>query len=181
MSDADRRSALVVVAREAEPMVGEWRLRYLRESVERGMPPHLTILFPFLPAAEVDDAVLAGLRRLYAPMSAFSYELASIEAFPDAAWLAPRPAEPFLRLVEATRRAFPAFPPYGDPEHVAVPHCTIGVDEDPKGLEAMVRELQAQLAPRLPIRCRAVEVSLVGERPDGAWLVRDAFPFEGAA
>src|SRR6185295_17476698 len=35
VTDADRRSALVVVAAEAERVVGEWRLRYQRNAVER--------------------------------------------------------------------------------------------------------------------------------------------------
>ena len=59
VSDPGRRSALVVIAREAEPVVGTWRLRFLRESVERGIPPGL-ILFPFVPAAEIDDGVLVS-------------------------------------------------------------------------------------------------------------------------
>lgn len=181
MSDPDRRSALVVVAREAEPVVREWRLRYLRESVERGIPPHLTVLFPFAPGGEIDEAVLASLRSLYASVRPFAYELASVEAFPDAAWLAPRPVEPFLELVARTREAFPAYPPYGDTAHVPVPHCTLGVDDDPERVEAMVRELRERLRRSLPIRCRAAEVSLVGERADGTWITRYAFPFEGSA
>ncbi len=68
MSDPDRRSALVVVAHEAEQLVREWRLRYLRESVEHGIPPHLTILFPFVAGDDIDDRVLETLRRLYAPV-----------------------------------------------------------------------------------------------------------------
>jgi 2'-5' RNA ligase len=181
VTDADRRSALVVVAAEAEPVVGEWRRRYLRESVERGIPPHLTILFPFLPAPEIDTGVLAELGRLFAPVPPFAYELASVESFPDAAWLAPVPAEPFHGLVGIARGAFPAFPPYGDPEHVVVPHCTIGTDEDPAGAAAMVRELRERLGPRLPIRCRADEVVLVGEQANGTWVRHGVFPLRGAA
>ena len=180
MSDPDRRSALVVIAREAEPVVGTWRLRFLRESVERGIPPHL-ILFPFVPAAEIDDGVLVVLRGLYAPLCPFAYELASVEAFPDAAWLAPRPVEPFLELVARTREAFPDYPPYGDPDHLPVPHCTLGVDDDSERVAAMVRELRARLRPSLPIRCRAAEVSLVSELADGTWITRGAFPFEGSS
>ena len=74
---------------EAEAVVGEWRLRFQRESVERGIPPHLTVLFPFVPATAITDETLAELRRLYAHVPPFGYELASVESFPDAAWLAP--------------------------------------------------------------------------------------------
>jgi len=181
VSDADRRSALVVVAGEAEPLVRDWRLRYQREWVERGIPPHLTILFPFLPASAIDDRTLTVLRRLYAPVERFSYRLATVESFPDAAWLAPDPVQPFLDLVENTLRAFPALPPYGDPGHVVVPHCTIGTDDDPGRVEAMVRELREGLGPLLPIACRADEVVLVGELANGRWVRRAAFPFAGRA
>ena len=180
MTDADRRSALVVVAAEAEPVVGDWRLRYQRAAVEQGIPPHLTILFPFVRATEIDDELLKEVRSLYTPSRPFAYELATVESFPDAAWLAPVPAEPFHALVEIARRAFPALPPYGDPGHVVVPHCTIGTDDDPARLDVMVRELREGLGPRLPIRCRAEEVVLLGEEPDGTWARREAFPLDGA-
>lgn len=179
MSDADRRSALVVVAAEAEPVVSEWRLRYHRESVARGIPPHLTILFPFAPPSELGDDMLETLRSLYAPLPRFAYELVSVEAFPDAAWLAPVPVQPFLELVASTRSAFPAYPPYGDPEYVPVPHCTLGIDEDPAAVDEMVRELRRGLEHRLPIRCHARGVALVGELPNGSWVTRATFPLEG--
>ena len=125
-------------------------------------------------------SVLTELRRLYAPSRPFAYELATVESFPDAAWLAPVPAEPFHALVEIAREAFPALPPYGDPGHVVVPHCTIGTDDDPARVELMVRELRENLGPRLPIRCRADELVLLGEEPDGTWARREAFPLGGA-
>ena len=91
------------------------------------------------------------------------------------------PSSPFSSSSRGRARRFPTYPPYGDPEHVPVPHCTLGVDDDPGRVEAMVRELRAQLRPSLPIRCRAAEVSLVGELADGTWITRDAFPFEGSS
>jgi len=180
VTGADRRTALVVVAAEAEQVVGDWRLRYQPEAVERGLPPHLTILFPFVRATEIDDDLLTELRRLYAPSRPFAYELATVESFPDAAWLAPVPAEPFHALVEIAREAFPELPPYGDPGHVVVPHCTIGTDDDSARVETMVRELREGLGPQLPIRCRVDELVLLEEAADGTWAWRQAFPFDGA-
>ena len=180
MSDGDRRSALVVVAAEAEPVVRECRLRYQREAVERGLPAHLTILFPFAAATEIDDGLLTKLRRLYTPVRPFAYELASVSSFRDAAWLAPVPVEPFHSLVGVARQTFPALPPYGDPEHVVVPHCTIGTDDHPEAVESMVRELREDLGPQLPIRCRATELVLLVEGTDGRWAQQEAISFEGA-
>jgi hypothetical protein len=44
----------------------------------------------------------------------------------------------------------------------------------------MVRELRENLGPRLPIRCRADELVLLGEEPGGTWARREAFPLVGA-
>lgn len=180
MTSGGRRSALVVVAAEADPVVGEWRERYNAAAVARRLPAHLTILFPFVPVTDLDDAVLTRLADAYAPLRPFAYDLASVESFPDAAWLAPAPAAPFHELVEITRHAFPGLPPYGDPEHVVVPHCTVGTDDDPKRVDAMVRTLRERLGPRLPIRCRADEVVLLAEEAEGTWARRAAFPLRGA-
>jgi hypothetical protein len=89
------------------------------------------------------------------------------------------PSAPFHELVAAARTAFPALPPYGHPEHVVVPHCTVGVDDDPTRVAEMVRELRNVLGPRLPIRCRADEVVLLAEDVDGTWARRGAFPLRG--
>lgn len=181
MSEANRRSALVVIAGEADPVVHTARSRYLRESVARHIPPHVTILFPFVHAPDIDDRTIDRLRRLYAPVPPFPYRLVSVDSFPDAAWLAPEPEEPFLDLVARTREAFPGHPPYGDHDHVVVPHLTLGVAHDDSQLEAMVRELREMLRPSLPIRGRAARVSLVGERPDGMWVLHESFPLLGRA
>jgi 2'-5' RNA ligase len=174
-------SALVVVASEAEPVVAAWRHRYHGHSVARGVPPHVTVLFPFVPTAGLEDDVCEELRRLYAPLATFAYDLVSVETFPTSAWLAPEPAGPFLDLIAITRAAYPEHPPYGDPELVPVPHCTVGVADDAAAVEEMARELRARLGPHLPIRCRAGELTLLEERPDGTWATRATFPFEGAA
>jgi 2'-5' RNA ligase len=181
VSDDGARSALVVVASDAEPVVGPWRRRYHSHSVERGVPPHLTVLFPFVPPSQLGDDVREELRRLFAPHSTFGYDLVSVETFPTTAWLAPAPAGPFLDLIAITWEAYPQYPPYGDPELVPVPHCTVGTADDPGAVEEMARELRAGLGPQLPIRCRAAGLTLLEERPDGTWGARATFPFEEAA
>jgi 2'-5' RNA ligase len=172
------RTALVVVADAAEEVLAPWRRRFNASAVERCIPSHVTILFPLVPAAEVDDDLLSQLRGLYRPLGPFAYDLARLETFPGVAWLVPDPAAPFDVLIERTRAAFPHCPPYGDPALDPVPHCTVGVTEDPRALEAMVAELRSGLEPAMPIRCAATAVALLAEHADGTWSTRAAFPFE---
>lgn len=180
MSDRVSRTALVVVCAEADPVVAGWRRRFDSSAVERQLPPHITVLFPLVPAADVGARLLGELGSLYAPVAPFAYELATVEAFPGVAWLAPDPARPFRDLIERTRAAFPKHLPYGDPELEPIPHCTVGVAEDDARLETMVAELRSGLAPSLPIACTADAVWLLEERADTTWAPRASFPFGGS-
>ena len=181
MSDGSRpRTALIVACPEAEAVVAPWRRRYAAEAVERGVPPHVTILVPLVPAAAIDADLLTRLRALFSHVRPFDYELATVESFPAVVWLAPEPTVPFHELILRTRNAFPEYPPYGDPTLEPVPHCTIGVDDDPTRVAEMLDELRQALGPRLPIRCRATSVDLLEQRQDESWLLRERFPLAGA-
>ena len=183
MTGEPSRTALVVVADAADETLAPWRRRFHAWSVERGIPAHLTILFPFVrgrarrrrSAGEPAGALRAG--------PPFAYELARVESFPGVAWLAPEPAAPFLELIAATRAAFPDHPPYGDPTLEPVPHCTVGGDtgdeDDDRTLAAMLAELRDGLGPSLPLACRAEAATLLVEQADGTWAGGPAFPFEG--
>jgi 2'-5' RNA ligase len=176
MTGGPARTALVVVTGEAESAVGPWRRRFDAEAVARRIPAHVTIVFPFVRSHAVDADLLARLRALYAPVAPFDYALAVIRRFPAIAWLAPDPATSFVSLTERTYAAFPDYPPYGDPSLDPVPHCSIGVVDEPESLDAIVRELERGLERVLPIRCTADEITLLEERPDGRWSTRATFP-----
>ena len=181
MSAGAPRTALVVVADDAEEATAPWRRRYNRSAVERLVPAHVTILYPLVPAAAIDDDLLATLRALYSPVAPFDYRFTRVESFPAVAWLAPEPTAPFLELIARTSEAFPDHPRYGDPKLAPVPHCTVGVVDAPAGLQPFLDELRAGLAPLLPIRCEARAVTLLEERDDRTWAAHTRFPFEGAA
>ncbi len=175
------RTALVVLTPEAEAVLAPWRRRFLSATVDRGIPAHVTVLFPFVPAREIDGEVDDAAHQLFAAVAPFEYELASVASFPGYAWLAPEPADPFLDLIARTRARFPEYPPYGDPDLEPVPHCTVGAAEAPECLAAIVAELRPALAASLPISCRATAVTLLEEHDDETWSARASFALEGDA
>ena len=68
-------------------------------SAPLGVPAHITILFPFAAADEVDEEALEAVIGAYA---AFAFDLATVEHFADVVtYLAPVPAEPFVELMRA--------------------------------------------------------------------------------
>lgn len=168
-------TALVVAVPEAEPAVGEWRL-VLDPSADQGVPAHITVLFPFVPAAELDDDTLRLVEAVCAGHEPFEFTLAEVRWFgEELVYLAPQPEERFRHITAAVFDAFPAHPPYEGMHEDTVPHLTLG-QEGP--MEEMRRAAQ-EVAEALPIRSRAEAVDLIVLEA-GIWGSRAQFPLGGA-
>nr|WP_239124060.1 2'-5' RNA ligase family protein [Rhizocola hellebori] len=70
-------TALIVPVAAAEPAVGAFR-EQLDSSAPFGVPAHITVLFPFLDSAQIDQAALAAL---IASHDSFSFTLARTSWF----------------------------------------------------------------------------------------------------
>ncbi|HEY8647427.1 MAG TPA: 2'-5' RNA ligase family protein [Gaiellaceae bacterium] len=158
------RTALIVPVPEAESKVGKLRLAH-DSSAALGVPAHITILFPFFDADDVDEAELADLISRF---PAFDFELDRVEHFPDGTtWLRPAPSLPFVDLTAAVWQRWPERPPYEGLHDEVIPHLTIS--ETP---------IDVQL--ELPIVARAREVTLIEEdEPSGHWTARLHLPLLG--
>jgi 2'-5' RNA ligase len=154
------RTALIAPVPEAEPAVGAIRVEH-DWSAARGVPAHITILFPFVSPEAVEESVL---RELFGNFSAFEFTLDSLECFEDGhVWLRPAPAHRFAALTAAVWRRWPECPPYGGAFDEVIPHLTIS--ETPLDLELA-----------LPIAARAHEIALIEEEePGGTWRTRARF------
>lgn len=152
------RSALVVEVPEAAPAVDGWRELTTAAKPSSGVPAHVTILFPFVPARELDDRLLGDLHALFAGASAFAFVLRATRRFPGVLYLAPEPAEPFAGLTETVSAAYPAYPPYGGQFGAIVPHLTVAEGED-----ALLDRAEANVGRSLPIKATACEVLLLEE------------------
>ena len=180
-SESQRTALLVMTPPEADQTLIAWRRRFHAEAVGRGLPAHLTVLYPFVPVAELTPGLEAELRSLYASVPSFAYALTHVRSFPDCAWLEPEPSEPFRRLIATTCARFPDYPPYGDRDFEPVPHCTVGKTGERHLLVQILGTLERELAPRLPIHCRADAVSIFREGDDGCWVEHAAYPLGHAA
>jgi 2'-5' RNA ligase len=163
------RSALIVAVPEAEPLVHEWRLRY--DNAALGVPAHITVIFPFVPAEEIGQELLRELRELFAAQPAFSFTLARVARFPDVAWLAPDPSDPFRWLTDLTWSRYPDYPPYEGIHDEVIPHLSVG-----RGDTAFQDEVDAALSPHLPIAADAGEVTLIVEDESEHWTESERFP-----
>jgi 2'-5' RNA ligase len=154
---------VIVTVPEAEPVVGGWRMQYT-DDAPAGIPPHVTVLFPFVPADRVGEAELR-VGEIVAAAPAFELRFARTARFPELLYLDPEPAEPLLALTEAIAAEWPEHPPYEGVHDTVIPHLTVAESED----SALLDRIAAQVEPQLPIELRVDEASLFVEDGTGRW------------
>lgn len=162
---AVRRSALVAVVPAVVPVVDVHRLRH-DPMATRGVPAHVTILYPFRPV--VDGPAAGRIDDICRGFAPFHTTFATVDRFPGGVvWLRPEPDDTFIALTRAFVDAFPDCPPDGGEFAEIIPHLTVG-----SGLDATAAELlQETLASRLPVSATVERLTLLGEDDAGIWHV----------
>lgn len=159
-------SAVIVTVPPAEEVVGKHRAE-LDQAAGWGVPAHVTVVYPFMPPADLGDRVIETLARAIATVPRFEATWSKTGWFgTDVLWLAPEPADRFNALTEAVVKAFPDFPPYGGEHDVVIPHLTVGhgVDAD------VLRDVEQHLLPHLPIGMQVTSAALWWGSPSaGSW------------
>lgn len=171
------RSALVVVVPTPAEPVEAYARRYTRAGAS--VPPHVTLMHPFLAPNEVTAAVRRRICLAVEAVPAFPYALTGVAEFPGGVvYLTPEPAAPFVALIARLRQAFPEVRPFWDAYDAVVPHVTVAdlALADRAGLRD---EIETAVAPHLPLRRLAREAVLLQRvRPAPApWDVRGRFAF----
>ncbi|MFF2775474.1 2'-5' RNA ligase family protein [Streptomyces sp. NPDC058052] len=167
------RTALVVRVPEAEPSVGRWRER-CDPSARAGVPAHITVLFPFLHEGRIDASVSSALADVLGGHPAFDLRFERCGRLPGVLHLVPEPDTRLRRLTEAIAGRWPEAPPYGGRHAEIVPHLTIAQGQE----DAVLEEIEADLAGRLPFTARVSSVALIVH--DGTkWQERASFPLGG--
>ena len=152
-------TAFIVSVPEAEPLVGALRSRF-DPSAAVGVPAHVTLLYPFMPPAQVTPEVRVRAAEALRGLAPLRFQLARVERFPGVLYLAPEPAAPFVALTEALMNAFPAFPPFGGVHDHIVPHLTVAQGDEPT-LQRADAELRAALRVHGPIVALCRELCLL--------------------
>jgi hypothetical protein len=134
----------------------------------------VTVLFPFVPAQDVDDGVLRRVAEVVARVPAFRHAFRRTAWFGDrVVWPAPDDPGPFRDLTHRVWAAFPQHPPFQGAFPDVVPHLTVGHEHPVEILAAAVTEVRR----RLPVEGTATEVVLLAQgEPGGRWHRRAAFP-----
>lgn len=166
-----RETGLLIVVPQAEHVIGAHRLDH-DPAASRGVPAHVTLLYPFAPADEV-GTLEEGLAELFAGMKPFDSSFSEFARFGDEVlYLAPDNPERYSAMTDAIADRFPSYPPYEGQFDEVIPHLTVA--DGGGDFAAMQREME----PWMPVRTRVDRVVLIEER-DRFWYHRAVFPLGG--
>lgn len=176
MTEPPPRTAIIVPLELPAPLE---RIRQAGDPMTRlDVPAHVTLLFPFMPRDTVGETDIEAVAAIVARQPAFEVALADVRRFPSSEggldavlWLAPEPAEPFVRLTSAIATAYPAYPPYGGDHDEVIPHLTMAT-ADP----AQFDRLEAEIRAHLPVRRAVDRAALLVEDAGGRWSTERRFP-----
>ena len=166
-------SAVIVTVPSAEEAVWQHRARF-DKAAGWGVPAHVTVLYPFVPPADIDDHVIERLATAIGSVPRFRATCETTGWFgADVLWLDPQPADLFRALTTAVVAAFPPYLPYGGEHDGVVPHLTVGHDVE----LARLREAEEQVLRHLPISMDVDAASLwCGAEAAGSWQQVAALP-----
>jgi len=131
-------TAVVAPVPAADPAFTHLR-RMHDPSCSDGLGCHVTIMFPFLDAADVDESTLGRLGSALAARPAFTVRLGGLARFTEerhALYATVEPTGPFVAMTRAVGAEF-GLEPYGGVHEEIVPHLTIGIRDDPAVLGAV--------------------------------------------
>jgi 2'-5' RNA ligase len=135
---------------------------------DRGLPAHVTLLYPFVPVEAIDVALRRRIDAALVPHRGFSFRLSGPGSWPGTLYVAVDSEEPFRAIQADLALAFPEYPIFGG-EFDFVPHVTVAVSA-PRQLDLNgLRSDQSWVA--LPASRMATGVELIVRDASG-WRVR---------
>ena len=145
-----------------------WNLRSQHDpSAAAGIPPHVTLMYPFLPPARLTESTIEELASLIRETPEFDFTLTRIREFEQGVvYLEPEPADPFVRLTGDIGRRFGLLPFGGQFGDVPVPHLTVAMPES----GATRQQVADQLGSALPMALHADRAWLMVGDTAGGWV-----------
>ncbi|MER6198530.1 2'-5' RNA ligase family protein [Streptomyces sp. NPDC001586] len=165
-------TAVVIALPDAAPLLdAAWRID--PALVRRGVPAHVSLLYPFVPESALTGEDEKGVRSLAAGFPAAELVLGELVAESGFVAVAVPELQP---LVDAFRAQWPEVRPYGGRFGTRpAAHVTVAMGADDPTASARVRAAVGSL---LPLRARAAAVQVVVLTEEG-WRPRFTAPLGG--
>ena len=166
-------TAVLLCVPEADELVGPWRDKG-DPSASLGVPAHVTLLYPFLDSALVDEGVLAELSWFFGGVDAFAVRFTAVGEFREEGVLYLDPEDRALdELAAALARRWPETPPYAGAVEQPHAHLTVVRSSD----DALRASAGGAVEQGLPLEATAARAALWMCDEDGRWSEAHAFDF----
>jgi len=178
MAERPLETLITLVLEGCDPPLSHAHRELYPERIEENIPFSLTLLYPWLPAADVAPTDAEQLRSFFAERPPLEFELTHVAEFPSlVAYAVPEPDDDLRATMRALWALYPQCPPYRRRGFDPPPHATLGryVGPTPITFERARRRVE----PLLPARCVVGEATLMEEYELDRMRVRDSFPFGG--
>lgn len=171
-------SALDIHLPHAGEIIEKYRRKYTTDGAE-GMPPHITLLYPFLSVHEYTQRTHNRLVDVTSTFHPFYMSIGGLKRFPGVLYLEVSHKENILHMIQKLVHEFPSFLPYGGkiPLHELTPHITIAVDPSEQKLDVIEQEFTRETG-RLPIESVPVDTLSFSVRTSGQWIQLSSFQFK---
>lgn len=168
-------SVVLIPALEVGWPVHELRMQY-DPSAAAGVPPHITLMFPFIPLADLTEGTIQALEKLISGTGTFQFSLTGVNQFEQGVvYLEPEPAGPFVDLSRRISRQFGILPFGGDFGAEPVPHLTVAILESAELRQQLMNQLRAVV----PMVIVAEQAWLMSGSNASAWNIVRRMPFRG--
>ena len=165
-----RETSIDIHFREVDALVSRWRHATVAMAA-KGVPPHITLLYPWRPAP-ITDVDVSALKSVLKEQRPFPLVFTRVEQFANRVlYLAVSEESELTTLMEKIVAAFPDASPYGGEFSAPIPHLTIAMAPDDVTFDALVQEVSASVASELPIKVIVQEVVVMEEGEDTNWKV----------
>jgi len=165
----EEQTVLSVTLPQANEVLSYVRSRFEGEVPPPGAPPHITLLYPWMPPALIDEKVLTELARLLVGFPSFDFSLGLGWFGCEVLLLVPEDPAPFVRLTKAIICRWPDFPYYGGDYDSIEPHVSLAY-----GDESSLSGLATEIVGQVPIRGRTSSIDLSIGQP-GHMVTRAQF------
>jgi 2'-5' RNA ligase superfamily protein len=166
------QTALVVLVPEADPALALVAAQY-PHLVRPGLPAHVTVLYPWIPASEIDSAALNRCASLAASVDPTKVSFSAVQVHPGILFLEPDQRHIVNRLSQRAQSCWPSLRPYGGKYPDSPPHVTLALGAMRNDEIEAIRTLVTSL---LPMQSRFDALHVVAFDESG-WNGRHRFPF----
>jgi hypothetical protein len=168
-------TSITLVLEHVDPELARAHRELYPERIPEHIPFSLTLLYPWLSAADVTDADMGRLRTYFAGCPVLEFDLTRVSEFPGVvAYAVPEPDEELREVMRGLWKLYPQCPPYGRPGSDPPPHATLTRYANPEN--ATFDQAKARVEPLLPVHCRVAEVTLQEEYEPDRMRIRATFP-----